>query len=80
MDPRGFGHSKGTRGFIESEQIMLEDQLRFNELIDAKFNDGAPRLQLGLSLGGIMSLKMTLAKPGFFKGCGLVVPYFDLVI
>lgn len=79
MDPRGFGYSEGIRGFIESEQIMLEDQIHFNELVDAKFNNGQPRLQLGMSLGGLMSLKMTLAKPGFFNGCGLIVPYLDLL-
>ena len=31
-----------------------------------------------MSLGGITSVKMSLARPHFYKGMGLIVPYFRL--
>jgi hypothetical protein len=38
-----------------------------------------PRLQLGVSLGGLMSTKLSLARPGFYNGMGLIVPYMKLL-
>lgn len=79
MDPRGFGHSEGKRAYIESEEALLEDQLRFNELIDDKFGGkDVPKLQMGYSMGGLLSLKINARQPAFFKGSALVTPYLDL--
>ncbi len=76
MDPRGFGHSEGKRGFIESEEAILEDYIRFNELVDERFGGkDVPKLQLGFSLGGLLSLKMSVLKPSYFKGTALITPY-----
>jgi alpha-beta hydrolase superfamily lysophospholipase len=30
MDPRGFGYSEGRKGYIESVEHLIEDQLAFN--------------------------------------------------
>jgi alpha-beta hydrolase superfamily lysophospholipase len=80
MDPRGFGHSHGKRAFIESEQIIQEDTLRFHDLVNEKFGGkDVPKLQLGVSLGGLMSVKLSLARPGFYNGMGLIVPYMKLL-
>ena len=32
-----------------------------------------------MSLGGISSVKLSVARPNFYKGMGLIVPYFKLV-
>ena len=31
VDQRGFGHSEGQRGFIESKEVMADDILAFTE-------------------------------------------------
>ena len=32
-----------------------------------------------MSLGGIASVKLSIARPNFYKGLGLIVPYFSLL-
>lgn len=80
MDPRGFGHSEGTRALFESEEIMIEDQLKFYDSINDKFGGkDVPKLQLGYSLGGLASVKLSILRPSFFQGQGLITPYFELL-
>lgn len=60
MDSRGFGQSEGSRGYIESAEQLCDDQMRFNTLIDEKFGDrNVSRMQLGYSMGGLLSLKLS---------------------
>jgi alpha-beta hydrolase superfamily lysophospholipase len=48
MDNRGFGHSEGRRAYIESEETMMEDVLKFHDLVDSKFGGkDVPKLLLG---------------------------------
>lgn len=82
MDPRGYGHSEGKRAYIESEETFTEDLLKFFDLADQKFGGGkeVPRLGLGVSLGGLATVKMSVIKGAdYYKGMGLVVPYFGLL-
>lgn len=79
MDPRGYGASGGIRSFMESEEIYMEDHLSFIDKMDAKFGDGLPRLQMGYSLGGTVSLRLAAIRPDYFKGLGLVAPYLGIV-
>ena len=59
MDPRGFGHSEGKRAYIESEEALMEDQIRFNELMDDKFGGkSVPKLAMGMSMGGLLTAKL----------------------
>ena len=59
---------------------MFEDVSKFHDMIDAKFGGkDVPKFQLGMSLGGIASVKLSIARPNFYKGMGLLVPYFSLV-
>lgn len=79
MDNRGFGHSDGRRAYVESEEALFEDVSKFHDAIDAKFGGkDVPKFQLGMSLGGISSVKLSVARPNFYKGMGLLVPYFKL--
>jgi alpha-beta hydrolase superfamily lysophospholipase len=77
MDRRGFGYSDGKRAYVESEESMLEDALKFYDAVDSKFGGkDVPKLMLGQSLGALISVKTSVARPNFFKGMGLVAPYF----
>lgn len=79
MDNRGFGQSDGRRAYVESEEAMFEDVSKFHDAIDDKFGGkDVPKFQLGVSLGGISSVKLSVARPTFYKGMGLIVPYFNL--
>ncbi|TNV79264.1 hypothetical protein FGO68_gene7195 [Halteria grandinella] len=76
LDPKGFGHSEGTRGYIESVDRICEDQMKFNTLIEEKFDGkGVPKLQLGYSMGGLVSLRLSAQNPKYFSGNGLITPY-----
>jgi acylglycerol lipase len=77
MDPRGFGHSQGKRAYIESEETYIEDFLTYADKIQSTFGE-TPRLSMGYSLGGMAAVKLSLAKPGYFKGMGLITPYMGL--
>lgn len=60
MDPKGFGHSEGSRGYIENVDQLCETQMKFNTLIDEKFGGkDVSRMQLGYSMGGLLSLKLS---------------------
>lgn len=76
MDQKGFGYSGGKRALIDSAESMTEEHLRYFDLIDEKFGGKkVPKFTLGVSMGGLVSLKCSIEKPEFFKGQGLVVPY-----
>ena len=42
IDQRGFGHSEGRRGLIESKHVIIEDQMEFSYEIEKTF--GATKL------------------------------------
>ncbi len=45
-----------------------------------KFGDkNTPKLMLGVSMGGLVSAKLSLIRPNFYNGMGLVVPYMKLL-
>ena len=37
-----------------------------------------PRLLLGHSMGGLMTLNIALRQPDYYNGIGLITPYLDL--
>ena len=74
IDQRGYGHSEGRRGVIESEKIALDDLLSFNEKQRAK---GVPIFLVGHSLGGALSIMMASTAPEQFKGVSLIAPFID---
>jgi len=49
-------------------------------LVIDKFADkSTPKLMLGVSMGGLVSAKLSLLRPNFYNGMGLVVPYMKLL-
>lgn len=61
MDMKGFGHSQGKRGVLDSEESLLNDHLEYFELVNSKFgNNSIPKFLLGHDLGGLLSLKLSI--------------------
>jgi len=59
IDQRGFGHSEGRRGVVESSKICVEDQLSFIDKVDQAYGGkDVPKFIVGHSLGGLISLSI----------------------
>ena len=57
MDQRGFGHSQGTKGYIESPELARDDILTFTQKIQEQFGEPElPLFSVGHSLGGAIQL------------------------
>jgi len=61
MDQRGFGYSEGPRGMLESESQVMNDHLEYFAKVKSKFGGkDVPQFMLGHSLGGLISLKLSI--------------------
>ena len=46
-DHRGFGNSEGMKAYIDSYETLVNDYLRFMELIDTIYDKNIPRFFMG---------------------------------
>ncbi|TNV76998.1 hypothetical protein FGO68_gene15358 [Halteria grandinella] len=77
IDQRGFGYSQGIRGYIESEEIHIQDILAHIDKVDEVYGGkDVPKFIMGYSFGGLKSAKINTIRPGYFKGLALLAPYF----
>lgn len=56
IDQRGFGHSGGLKGRVESLDVQKADIQKFTDLYLQKYGDqgNVPKFMLGHSLGGLI--------------------------
>ena len=58
---------------------LIKFNFRFIEQIDKKYGGrNVDKFLLGNSVGGLLSLKMTLKKDNYFKGLGLLAPLLNV--
>jgi alpha-beta hydrolase superfamily lysophospholipase len=75
-DLRGHGRSPGPRGHVGSWAEFRADLRRFEALVSAA-EPGLPRLLIGHSLGGLMSVDYALHHPEGLAGLALICPAVD---
>lgn len=78
FDQRGFGHSEGRPGMIESEKIIKDDLISYSKRIKERFAQDVPVFMIGHSLGGALAVITATEVPEIYRGVTLVAPYFDL--
>jgi len=75
MDRHGFGKSEGVRGDVGPN--IIETQFRFVDKIVETFNlQNEKKFIFGISLGGLIGLRMMELRPDYFSGAMLNVPWF----
>lgn len=73
--------SEGTKGRIESIDVMLNDINKFNEMYLDKYADAdTPKFIIGKSMGGLASsfIGAGLSQNITYNGICYLVPYFDM--
>ena len=72
-DHRGFGKSEGLSGYIESIDILYSDAKFFISTMISLYPD-LPFFLMGMSLGALISYKLSLEFPKEFKGVIMLSP------
>ncbi|CDW87220.1 UNKNOWN [Stylonychia lemnae] len=77
FDRHGFGRSEGARG--ETGPDPMGDQWRFVDSIVEHFKlQDAKKFIFGISLGGLLGMRMMQMRPDYFCGAMLNMPWFDM--
>lgn len=75
MDLRGHGRSEGVRGFVSRFEEYLGDLDLFLMRIEEVADGGVPRILLGHSLGGLISLEYVAKHPATFDALAVSSPF-----
>jgi alpha-beta hydrolase superfamily lysophospholipase len=72
---RGHGKSEGKKGYLESQNIILDDLKKFINLTDKIYNDITQnKFILGYSLGGLYANVLSLELSNYFNGMIMISP------
>mmetsp|Transcript_448 Transcript_448/g.470 ORF Transcript_448/g.470 Transcript_448/m.470 type:complete len:123 (+) Transcript_448:162-530(+) len=74
MDQQGHGKSEGPRSLISSVNYLIDDSLKYIEKGLELYDRNLPVFVLGESLGGCISLQLSLRCPETFRGLILLAP------
>jgi alpha-beta hydrolase superfamily lysophospholipase len=75
IDQRGFGHSEGRPGMIESEAFARDDLVTYSLRLKLMYGDDVPIYMVGHSLGGALSILVATSAPDTVKGVTLLAPF-----
>ena len=78
QDHCGFGNSGGRKGDVPSLEVVVSDLLALNRLIDSDVGDGARRVLLGHSMGGLIGLKLLQDHPQAFTEAIITGPSLNV--
>jgi len=86
MDIRGHGKSEGIKGFFENGEgnerllnlkiflVMLDDLLNFVNITKKEYKEDIPMFLCGYSLGGYLSVELSIKMENYFNGVVLIAP------
>jgi len=81
FDYAGFGRSEGPRGVIQNFNSSIRDEsIRFVEYVRSRHPRWShlPSFSFSGSLGGLVSISVTLARPSLFQGSVLCAPALEV--
>ncbi len=82
FDLRGHGKSEGIKGFLENQDVIMEDIKKFISLTENDYLSQTcfNKFVIGYSLGGLLANLICLEKRNYFNGMILIAPAFHAEI
>jgi acylglycerol lipase len=76
-DHRGHGNSPGTRALVPRFQTLVDEAQRMRERVVAE-QPALPFFLVGISMGGLIAIRMVEQQPEGIRGAVLVAPALDI--